>query len=108
VRVRIGLDQLDPRILPDMGIKVSFLEDTAQAAAKAAFEVPAGAIAREGDAAFVWVVRDGRVERRAVTAGPARDGQVPVTDGLAGGETIVVDAPKRLREGTAVELKAAS
>ncbi len=108
VRVRIGLDQLDPRILPDMGIKVSFLEDTAQAAAKAAFEVPAGAVAREGDAAFVWVVRDGKVERRAVTAGPARDGQVPVTDGLAGGESIVVDAPKRLREGTAVELKAAS
>jgi RND family efflux transporter MFP subunit len=108
VRVRIGLDQLDPRILPDMGIKVSFLEDSSQPAAKAAFEVPAGALVREGDAAFVWVVRDGKVERRAVTAGDARDGQVPVTDGLSGGEVIVVDAPKRLRDGTAVELKAAS
>jgi RND family efflux transporter MFP subunit len=108
VRVRIGLDQLDPRILPDMGIKVSFLEDTAQASAQAAFEVPAGAIVRDGDAAFVWVVRDGKVEQRAVSTGAARDGQVPVTDGLTGGESIVVDAPKRLREGAVVELKAAS
>jgi RND family efflux transporter MFP subunit len=108
VRVRIGLDQLDPRILPDMGIKVSFLEDASQPAAAAAFEVPAGAIVRDGAAAFVWVVRDGKVEKRAVSAGAARDGQVPVTDGLSGGESIVVDAPKRLREGAVVELKAAS
>ncbi len=28
VRVRVGFDQLDPRILPDMGVKVSFLEDS--------------------------------------------------------------------------------
>jgi RND family efflux transporter MFP subunit len=108
VRVRIGLDQLDPRILPDMGIKVSFLEDGAQPASKAAFEVPSGAIVRDGDAEFVWVVRDGKVEKRAVRTGPARDGQVPVEEGLAGGESIVVDAPKRLREGAAVELKAGS
>jgi RND family efflux transporter MFP subunit len=108
VRVRIGLDQLDPRILPDMGIKVSFLEDGTQPASKAAFEVPSGAIVRDGDAESVWVVRDGKVEKRAVRTGPARDGQVPVEEGLAGGESIVVDAPKRLREGAAVELKAAS
>jgi RND family efflux transporter MFP subunit len=108
VRVRIGLDQLDPRILPDMGIKVSFLEDGSQAAAQAAFEVPSGAIVRDGEATLVWVVRDGKVEQRAVTAGAERDGQVPVTDGLSAGEVVVVDAPKRLREGAAVELKAAS
>jgi RND family efflux transporter MFP subunit len=108
VRVRIGLDQLDPRILPDMGIKVSFLEDGSQPAVKTAFEVPSAAIVRDGDAEFVWVVRDGKVEKRAVRTGPARDGQVPVEEGLAGGESIVVDAPKRLREGAAVELKAAS
>jgi RND family efflux transporter MFP subunit len=108
VRVRIGLDQLDPRILPDMGIKVSFLEDGAQAAAPAAFELPAGALVRDGEATFVWVVRDGKVEQRAVTAGAEQGGQVPVTDGLSAGEVVVVDAPKRLRAGAAVELKAAS
>jgi RND family efflux transporter MFP subunit len=94
VRVRIGLDQLDPRILPDMGIKVAPL-------------VPENALVTEGAARYVWVVRDGKVEKRAVETGAAQDGQVPVTKGLAGGEVIVVDAPKRLRDGAAVELQAA-
>jgi len=107
VRVRIGLDQLDPRILPDMGIKVSFLEDGAQSSAKGASQVPASAVVKDGDTTFVWVVRDGKVEKRAVKTGETRDEQVAVTDGLTGGESIVIDAPKRLREGAAVELKAA-
>jgi RND family efflux transporter MFP subunit len=108
VRVRIGLDQLDPRILPDMGIKVSFLEDTAAAATPPQIRAPANALVRKDDATWVWVVRDGKVERRAVATGEERDGEVPVSDGLQGGETLVVDAPGRLREGRAVELKAAS
>jgi RND family efflux transporter MFP subunit len=108
VRVRIGLDQLDPRILPDMGIKVSFLEDSAQPDAKNALLVPENALVREGDATFVWVVRDGKVEKRAVKTGAAKDGQVSVTEGLAGGESLVVDAPRRLRDGAAVELKPAT
>ena len=106
VRVRIGLDQLDPRILPDMGIKVSFFEDGAQPALKNAILVPGNAIVTEGEASYAWVVRDGKVEKRAVKTGAATDGQVPVTDGLTDGESIVVDAPKRLRDGAAVELKA--
>jgi len=108
VRVRIGLDQLDPRILPDMGIKVSFFEDGTQPAAKGALLVPENAVVQEGEASFAWVVRDGKVEKRAVKVGAAKDGQVPVTEGLAGGESIVVDAPRRLRDGGAVELKAAT
>ena len=108
VRVRIGLDQLDPRILPDMGIKVSFFEDGAQPAMKNALLVPENAIVRQGEASYAWVVRDGKVEKRAVKTGAAQDGQVPVSEGLAGGESIVVDAPKRLRDGAAVELKAAT
>jgi RND family efflux transporter MFP subunit len=107
VRVRIGLDQLDPRILPDMGIKVSFLEDGARPAATVAPLVPDAAVVKDGDARFVWVVRDGKVEQRAVTTGESKDGQVAVTKGLEGGESIVVDAPRRLRDGAAVELQAA-
>ena len=108
VRVRIGLDQLDPRILPDMGIKVSFFEDGTQPSAKGALLVPENAVVQEGEASFAWVVRDGKVEKRAVKVGAAKDGQVPVTEGLAGGESIVVDAPRRLRDGGTVELKAAT
>lgn len=108
VRVRIGLDQLDPRILPDMGIKVSFFEDQAAAVAAPQIRVPTNALVRKDEGTWVWVVRDGKVERRAVRTGEERDGQVSVMDGLQGGETLVVDAPGRLRDGRAVELKAAS
>jgi RND family efflux transporter MFP subunit len=107
VRVRIALDELDPRILPDMGIKVSFLE-AADAPAAAQIRVPANAVVQDGKDSYVWVVRDGKVERRAVKVTPAEDGQLAVGDGLQGGEVLVVDAPKRLRDGRAVELEAAT
>jgi len=107
VRVRIGLDQLDPRILPDMGIKVSFLEGQSAPATVSVPTVPDNAIVADDGKTFVWVVRDGKVEKRAVKTGAHKDGNVPVTEGLEGGEAVVVDAPRRLREGAAVELQAA-
>ena len=55
---------------------------------------------------FPMAFREG-MAARAVKTGEERDGQVPVSEGLQGGETLVVDAPGRLREGRAVELKAA-
>jgi RND family efflux transporter MFP subunit len=109
VRVRIALDQLDPKILPDMGIKVSFLETGAAAVAVSAPQVPADAVVADKESSsYVWVVRDGKVEKRTVRAGAARDGQVPITQGLQGGEAVVIDPPRRLREGAAVELQAAT
>ncbi|HEX9208616.1 MAG TPA: efflux RND transporter periplasmic adaptor subunit [Steroidobacteraceae bacterium] len=108
VRVRIALDQLDPRILPDMGIKVSFLEGGAAPAAAPTLSVPVNAVVTADGKSFVWVVRDGKVEQRPVQTGAARDGQLPVTAGLEGGEAVVVDPPRRLRAGSRVELQAAS
>src|ERR1044071_4210825 len=69
VRVRIAFDVLEPRILPDMGVKVSFLEDTKQepsAAPRVTVRVPSSSVVKEGEAAFVWRVRDERLERVAV------------------------------------------
>ncbi|HEX5649788.1 MAG TPA: efflux RND transporter periplasmic adaptor subunit [Steroidobacteraceae bacterium] len=106
VRVRIGLDRLDPRILPDMGVKVSFLEDAAAGSSTPRVRVPANAIDTDDAGAYVWVVRDGKVERRAVQAAESEGDQVEVAKGLEGGETLVVEAPARLRDGNAVELKA--
>jgi RND family efflux transporter MFP subunit len=109
VRVRIALDQLDPKILPDMGIKVSFLETGAAAVAVSAPQVPADAVVADKESSsYVWVVRDGKVKKRTVRAGAARDGQVPITQGLQGGESVVIDPPRRLREGAAVEVQGAT
>src|SRR5690349_3622478 len=91
VRVRIGFDKLEPFILPDMGIKVRFLDDTpVQAASKGPrIRVPAVAVERAGSDAFVWVARDGRAERRAVTVGAESEGQVEVLAGVTSGEELV-------------------
>jgi RND family efflux transporter MFP subunit len=100
VRVRIGFDALDPRILPDMGIKVRFLDPTRGATrAPPRLRVPAAALQREGTAAWVWVVEDGRAVRRAVRTGAERDGSVEIASGLQAGEVIVSPQVEGLKDG---------
>jgi RND family efflux transporter MFP subunit len=105
VRVRIAFDALDPRILPDMGIKVGFLDAEGRERPASRITLPVAAVVREGDSTRVWLVRDGKVERRAVRLGEPTGETVPVLEGLSGGEVVVVDPPTRLRDGVAVELR---
>ncbi len=106
VKVRISFDQLDPRILPDMGVKVAFLaaEQPAEAPAAAAV-IPSAAVRSDGGGSVVYVVRDGRVERRAVTLGARRADEVEVLAGVAGGDQLVVAGPARLEDGQQVRVK---
>jgi len=108
VRVRIGFDELDPRILPDMGVKVSFLEDRppeATAAARPTVRVPAAAIMQDGDTRFVWRISDDRIERVAVRTGGERDGQVEVLSGVNVGDVVVAAPVEGLAEGVSVKAK---
>jgi HlyD family secretion protein len=108
VEVRVGFDQLDPRILPDMGVKVAFQEAETEPADKSAADgisVPAAAIRRGQGRDYVLVVRDGRVERRAVALGGERNGGRVVTSGLAPGEAVVVEGPPDLADGAEVREK---
>ena len=111
VRVRIGFDQLDPRILPDMGVKVSFMDGragepaTATATARPAVRVPAEAIVKDGDTTFVWRVNDDSVERVAVRTGGERNGQVEVLSGINAGDVLVGRPVDGLAEGVPVKKK---
>ncbi|MEO6213205.1 MAG: efflux RND transporter periplasmic adaptor subunit [Vicinamibacterales bacterium] len=108
VRVRIGFDALDPKILPDMGVKVSFLrdEEPAQAAAPVArVSVPKSAIRTIEGKTVVFVVREDRVERRAVRAGLDDGNQVEVLSGLTAGERVVIEGPATLKDGDRVTIK---
>jgi RND family efflux transporter MFP subunit len=111
VRVRIGFDTLEPRILPDMGVKVSFLEDRQvespqQAAApRPAVRIPAAAVMKDGDTSFVWRVTDGAIERVAVRTGGERDGQVEVLSGINAGDVVVAAPVEGLSEGAKVKSK---
>jgi len=103
VRVRIGFDELDPRILPDMGVKVAFQGDEAEQRSASVVKVPRDAVRRDGDRDVVFVVRDGRAERRAVTVGTTDGDATVVLAGIAPGETVVVEGPDQLADGDRVE-----
>ena len=107
VRVRIGFDRLEPQILPEMGIKVRFLDDQPVQASTTQgprIRVPTVAIQRDGSEAFVWVVNDGRVERRAVTTGPESEGNTEVLAGVTSGEELVSPVVPGLEDGGKVKL----
>jgi RND family efflux transporter MFP subunit len=105
VKVRISFDALDPRILPDMGVKVSVLEGAADTAAAASVLVPREAVRSDGDRRYAFVVKDGRVERRAVSTGRERGSDIEVVAGLRRGEEVVVHSGRELQDGARVSLK---
>ncbi len=102
VKVRISFDTLDPRILPDMGVKVSFLEEAEDSADAPLTLVPRDAVRRDGEQVFSFVVKDGRVERRSVRAGRERGPDVEILAGLRRGEQVVTSSQGELREGARV------
>ena len=94
VRVRIGFVERDGRVLPDMGVKVAFLESKAArpVAAPSGVVVPGTAVADEGEGAYVWVVRGERVARREISLGEGQGTRRMVLTGLDGGGRVVASA----------------
>lgn len=109
VKVRIALLERDARVVPDMGVRVSFLEDETAAADKAAptmaVFVPADAVIQRDGASIVFVVSDDRVGVRSVQAAPARDRRQRIERGLAAGETVVLSPPATLMDGDRVAIQ---
>src|SRR6202158_3124582 len=108
VKVRISFDKLDPRILPDMGVKVAFLgEESPQKSAEVGPRalIPQRAVRDDNGQHIVLLVRDGKVERRAIRLGSHRGDDVEVTAGLDPGDSVVVQGPESLHEGQSVEIK---
>lgn len=103
VEVRVGFDELDPRILPDMGVKVAFHEGDEQPVGSAGVLIPQAAVSVTGDKQYVWVVADGVVDRRAVSTAGERGKDILVTSGVAGGEKVIINASSGLVNGTRVK-----
>ena len=108
VEVRVGFNELDQRVLPDMGVKVAFQEverETTGAAKPAGVPVPLGAIRHSEGRDYIFVVIEGRAERRAVATGETLDNNILVTSGLSSGEKVVTEGPLELTDGDAVQEK---
>jgi RND family efflux transporter MFP subunit len=104
VRVRVGFEKLDPRILPEMGVKVAFRETGgAGTLARRIVMVPKTAVQQQEGRDVVMVVQAGRAERRAVTVGGIGATEVEISAGVTAGERVVVDWPKNLTDGTVVK-----
>jgi len=110
VKVRISFDKLDPRILPDMGIKVTFLSDEPVKKADAnapvvAAMLPNEALHDDGGKKIVYLVKNDKLERRAVAVGSTQGSQTEIMSGIAAGDAIVVKGPANMQDGLAVQIK---
>ena len=106
VKVRVGFDQLDPRILPEMSVKVAFREaGESGAVAGRAMIAPKTAVQQRDGHDVVLVVQGGRAERRAVTMSKTLSDEVEISAGVAAGERVIVDSPPGLTDGAVVAEK---
>jgi RND family efflux transporter MFP subunit len=104
VQVKVSITGKDPRILPEMSARVEFLDVESESGAPMRILVPAEAVQSDGGGTWVWVVRDGRVTRTAIEAGPVSGSSREVRSGLSGGESIVLDPPAQLTDGGRVNV----
>src|SRR5579859_5407417 len=109
VKVRITFDKLDDTILPDMGVKVAFLSATPPPGKNPVSEaraiIPKAAVHSDGGKQIVYLVRDEKLERRAVSLGAERGSDIEILAGLSPGDKLVVSGAEKLHEGQTVEVK---
>ncbi|MGY1458409.1 efflux RND transporter periplasmic adaptor subunit [Luteimonas sp. A534] len=113
VKVRVALKEKDPRIVPDMGVTVSFLERAPEPAdddGPRGVRVPAAAVAARDGGDVVFVVAgsddDAVAERRSVSTDGTGGAQRTVLSGIAPGETVVLDPPAGLADGDRIRVTA--
>jgi RND family efflux transporter MFP subunit len=107
VKVRVALDaKNDPRIVPDMGARVSFLEATkpVQAQAKPGVLIPSSAIVQRDNQDVAFVIRGEKAERRTLKLGRTLGDDREVLSGIAGGEQVVQSPPDTLTDGAKVRV----
>ena len=110
VKVRVGLDQKDPRIVPDMGVRVAFLGQKASPAApppKGVLLPPTAIVQRDGKS-VVFVVEGGKAAERIVAPAAQDVGAMKlVPDGVKAGDRVVVSPPPALQDGASVAIEEA-
>jgi HlyD family secretion protein len=107
VQVKVKIDKPTEQLRPEMNARVNFLAVEAARAPNATRRVltPTSAVVREGEGTFVFVVKDGAVEKRVVRLGEVAGDAIVVLDGLSGGERVVTEGAEQLRDGSRVTVR---
>jgi RND family efflux transporter MFP subunit len=105
VKVRVALDSKDARIVPDMGVRVSFLEKRDDNKPLTGYWIPNTAVIPEGTASYVLSVVDGKAKRIAITVAERNDSESRVEKGIGKGDSLIINPDKTLKDGSAVKLK---
>ena len=108
VKVRVGLEQKDPRILPDMGARVSFMEERSATPASTAppkgVLLPATAIVQRDARSVVFVIEGERAAARAVVPGQSV-GDLRLVEGIASATRVVREPPAEMADGARITIK---
>jgi membrane fusion protein, multidrug efflux system len=97
VTVRALLANEDGALKPGMFLNVALANDEREA-----LIIPEEALTPEAERQFVFVVADGKAERREVRIGGRRPGSVEILAGLVAGEKVVIEGTQKVRDGSAV------
>jgi HlyD family secretion protein len=111
VTVKVTILDRDPNLKPEMSARATFLEATPPpgatngAPAQPQILVPSQAVITRDGGPKVFEVVDGRAKLLTVSTGATRQDHVIVTSGLGGTETLIVNPPPDLSDGTKVTVK---
>lgn len=97
--VRLTLPNTDGKLLPGMVCKVLHQANKG----KGSIIIPMGAVELDTDnTRFVWLERNGKAHRQNIKTGIFSGGGVTVTNGLNGGERLIVGGMQKVSEGMPV------
>ena len=105
VKVRIAFDKLDPKILPDMGVKVTFLSSAPAAARHSGVLVKREAVRESDGSQHVFIFADGKLARRSVKVGEFLTNEIEILEGIAPGDQVVISGLESLRDGQRATVK---
>ncbi len=105
VKVRITFKQLDPKILPDMGVKVYFMGQQKTVKTGPTILIPRKSTFKENNKTYVYLIKNQKIEKQAVSTGTTLNNRVTILAGLKAGDQLAADGKQKLKEGQSVEIK---
>jgi RND family efflux transporter MFP subunit len=105
VMVKVRFAEKDPRILPEMRAKVSFLSrPVKEGEEQPRTVVNPSALVTNGNKKTVFVLQGDKVTETPITVGPLFGDRMEVLNGVQAGDRVVIKPPKRLRNGSKIKI----